>query len=1035
MKNLSLFLFLIVFSSSLNAQNFSKKSIVDSSGVISDTLVAYYPFSGGAIDSSGFGNDGEVFGASLTSDRFGNANSAYEFDGVDDYMEIEHDSVFISNVKTVEFWFRKKSITINSSDNNLYVEGLIWKSFDTSLNRDFSFSITNQNEPFDFYNTIGNNTSNLLQSRIQESVGSFKWHHIVGVIDSSKILTYLDGILVSSIENPGDLVNSNAPVIVGKASESSFQNRYFEGVIDDVKIFNYEVDSTYVWKSYTKGGWPIVSEDTLVAHYPFSGNTIDSSDFGNDGEVFGAMLTTDRFGNPNSAYEFDGINDFIRVSDADQLTPSNSRLSISVWFKTKFPGDRFILYKGSSSTNREYASGVRADSLGSFQINENGSATNRDWVVTKNVIEENVWQHLVGVWDSSTVKIYLNNRLESVDSTDLTISNFTSDLFIGTYGGAISQYAFDGKIDDLKIFNVGLDSLAVSRLFHDRGWPATFADTLEIIPDTLIAHYPFNGSANDLSGFGNDGDVFGASLTADRFGNANSAYEFDGVDDYLEIAHKSAFNSDTRSVEFWFKKTNNTISDSYVESFLEGIVWKSFDTDLNRDYSFSIGNQNQPFDLYNKIGNNTPDFLEVSVEKAINNSRWYHVVGIMDSSKTSIFLNGELKSTKENPGDIVFSGAPIVIGKASISSIEDRYFKGVIDDVKFFNYEVDNSYVWESYTKGGWPFASSLDSTGVAADTLVAHYKFNGNAADSSGFGNDGEVVGATLAADRFGNLNEAYVFDGDDYINFSSSDSIEFGKKDFSFSLWFRAVNDDRAQYQILRKGNDHATLNEARWAIELIEDGKLRVIFEDAENEFNTLVANGQNQFLDEQWHHLVAVFDRDSSLRVYVDNELDLQDMGIKSFSGHLTNDISYNLYAGRDNTGNPAKGYMGSLDDIRIYSYALGEGAILQLYEGNDNVRVSNEEEIIVSPKVFKLDQNYPNPFNPSTRINFSLEKPGFVELKVYDITGRLISTIVNDSKTSGNHSVFFNGANLASGIYIYELKANGRRAIKRFTFIK
>lgn len=778
-----------------------------------------------------------------------------------------------------------------------------------------------------------------------------------------------------------------------------------------------------------------VTPDTIVAYYPFSGSAVDSSGFGNDGEVFGAMLTTDRFGNPNSAYEFDGFNDYIRVSDADQLTPSNFRLSISVWFKTKFPGDRFILYKGSSTTNREYASGVRSDSLGSFQINENGSATNRDGVVTENLIEENVWQHLVGVWDSSTVKIYLNNELEMIDSTNLNVSNFGSDLFIGTYGGSINQYAFNGKIDDLKIFNVGLDSLFVSRLFHDKGWPATFADTLETIPDTLVAHYPFSGSAVDSSGFGNDGEVVGAKLTSDRFGNANSAYEFDGFNDYIEISHDLVFNSDARSVEFWFKKNNETINVSNDVTYVEGLVWKTVSTGFSRDFSFSIGNPVEPFDLYNKIGNNTSDLLEVRIEKSIYNGKWNHVVGIIDSTKISFYLNGELSSITENPGGVVFSEAPIVIGKASPNSLEDRYFKGVIDDVKIFNYEVDSTYVWKSYTKGGWPFGSSLDSTGIAADTLVAHYKFNENAADSSGFGNDGEVVGASLSADRFGNLNNAYVFDGDDYINFGSSDSIEFGKKDFSLSLWFRAVNNDQKQYQILRKGNDHVTLNEARWAVELIEDGKIRVIFEDAESEFNTLVTQGENRFLDEKWHHLVAVFDRDSSLRVYIDNELELENQGIRNFSGHVTNDIIYNLYAGRDNTGNPAKGFTGSLDDMRIYSYALGEGAILQLYEGNDNVRVSNEEEILVTPKVFKLYQNYPNPFNPSTRINFSLEEPGFVELKVYDITGRLISTIVNDNKTSGNHSVNFNGANLASGIYIYELKANGRRAIKRFTLIK
>jgi hypothetical protein len=758
--------------------------------------------------------------------------------------------------------------------------------------------------------------------------------------------------------------------------------------------------------------------DTLVAYYPFSGSAIDSSGFGNDGEVFGARLTTDRFGNVNSAYEFDGINDFIRVSDADQLTPTNFRLSISVWFKTKFPGDRFILYKGSSSTNREYASGVRADSLGSFQINENGSATNRDWVVTKNVIEENVWQHLVGVWDSSTVKIYLNNRLESVDSTDLIVSNFASDLFIGTYGGAISQYAFNGKIDDLKIFNVSLDSSSVNELYYDNGWPETFADTLQSIPDTLVAHYPFNGSANDSSGFGNDGEVIGAVSTDDRFGNPNSAYRFDGND---LINSNSTFDFPSHSISLWVRPTNIDASRNQIQTIL------SQDSDALKYGAFKIKLEDEVFHL-------TEGLPDPVINKVLKNNDWYHLVMSKKGSEMKAYLNGDLivEGVSEVHGSSFNSNENLIIGS---SRMFDRNFIGDIDDLRIYNYQLSDSVILNLYTEGGWPFASSLDSTGVTADSLVAHYKFNGNAADSSGYENNGEVVGAILSADRFGNFNNAYVFDGDDYINFGSSDSIEFGEKDFSFSLWFRAVNDDRAQYQILRKGNDHATLNEARWAIELIEDGKLRVIFEDAENEFNTLVTNGQNQFLDEQWHHLVAVFDRDSSLRVYVDNELDLEDMGIKSFSGHVTNDISYNLYAGRDNTGNPAKGYMGSLDDIRIYSYALGEGAILQLYEGNDNVRVSNEEEIIVTPKVFKLDQNYPNPFNPSTRINFSLEKPGFVELKVYDITGRLISTLVNDSKISGNHSVIFNGANLASGIYIYELKANGRRAVKRFTLIK
>ncbi len=330
----------------------------------------------------------------------------------------------------------------------------------------------------------------------------------------------------------------------------------------------------------------------------------------------------------------------------------------------------------------------------------------------------------------------------------------------------------------------------------------------------------------------------------------------------------------------------------------------------------------------------------------------------------------------------------------------------------------------------------SIDSTGVTPDTLVAHYPFTGGAADSSGFGNDGEVFGAQLTEDRFGNANSAYRFDGDDYIDFGSSDSIEFGKNNFSFSLWIKPKNEERSQYQILRKGNDHRTLNEARWAIELVEDGRLRVIFEDAESEFNTLIATGEQELLDEKWHHIVGVFDRDSSLRVFVDNELDLENQAIRNYSGHITNVTSYNLYAGRDNTGNPAKGFSGSMDDIRIYSYALGEGAIEQLFEGDDNVVVSNRPEDKTNlPSGFKLYQNYPNPFNPTTQIKYDLKEPGFVELNVYDITGRRVAQLVNKRQLQGSYTLTYNASNLASGIYFYELKSGPVRITKKFTLIK
>ena len=88
-----------------------------------------------------------------------------------------------------------------------------------------------------------------------------------------------------------------------------------------------------------------------------------------------------------------------------------------------------------------------------------------------------------------------------------------------------------------------------------------------------------------------------------------------------------------------------------------------------------------------------------------------------------------------------------------------------------------------------------------------------------------------------------------------------------------------------------------------------------------------------------------------------------------------------------------------------------------------------------PKQFNLSQNYPNPFNPTTKINFALPKQGFVTLKIYDITGREVKTLVNEFKQSGYYSIDFNGSYLASGVYFYRIQSNDFVMTKRMVLIK
>jgi hypothetical protein len=95
----------------------------------------------------------------------------------------------------------------------------------------------------------------------------------------------------------------------------------------------------------------------------------------------------------------------------------------------------------------------------------------------------------------------------------------------------------------------------------------------------------------------------------------------------------------------------------------------------------------------------------------------------------------------------------------------------------------------------------------------------------------------------------------------------------------------------------------------------------------------------------------------------------------------------------------------------------------------------EEQIISHPNYFALDQNYPNPFNPSTTISYSVPETEFVTLKVYDVLGNEIASLVNEEKPAGKYEVDFNGAELSSGIYFYRLQAGSFIETKKMVLMK
>ena len=232
--------------------------------------------------------------------------------------------------------------------------------------------------------------------------------------------------------------------------------------------------------------------------------------------------------------------------------------------------------------------------------------------------------------------------------------------------------------------------------------------------------------------------------------------------------------------------------------------------------------------------------------------------------------------------------------------------------------------------------------------------------------------------------------------------------------------------------------------------------------------------------RWQHLAITFDKLSSeLKLYLNGapeELHLIN------SGSLEEGLFYNadtpVMLGYDQ--NEQYGYTGSIDELRIWSLIRNEDdiaeyaknylnsnepgliAYFKMNEGNGEVLndelgnyggtlinagffngvdfdqitgIENNADFISLPEKFSLTQNYPNPFNPTTNIKFRIPENGFVTLKIYDLIGREVATLLNEEKLSGNYEVKFNGSNLSSGVYFYRLTAGTFTTTKQMILLR
>lgn len=194
-------------------------------------LVAYYPFNGSANDVSGNGKDGLIYGGvTLSTDRFGKTNSAYSLDGVTGYILVQSSqfSTDITNAMTASFWIKTSSEgyvgqSILSLTNNSIYGG----------SQEYRFMWEGGN--FGSIGTLGFSKyvgQGGIVTYLRDSIADNRWHHIVGVADTSTMKVYRDGILVGT-SSWAQFPTNMSYLVIGRR-----QNMYKQAEVDDVRIYN-----------------------------------------------------------------------------------------------------------------------------------------------------------------------------------------------------------------------------------------------------------------------------------------------------------------------------------------------------------------------------------------------------------------------------------------------------------------------------------------------------------------------------------------------------------------------------------------------------------------------------------------------------------------------------------------------------------------------------------------------------------------------------------------------------------------------------
>jgi len=654
---------------------------------------------------------------------------------------------------------------------------------------------------------------------------------------------------------------------------------------------------TFLLSSITSMGNVTLAADLttgLVAHYTFDGNLNDSSGNGNNGTLGGLGITYTNAVVGNGAV-FDGKS-WVQVADSNSLDLTTA-FTFSCWVYTNTHVDEQPIFtKGDTNKtdgNSPYGF-MKMDNGGVYQTVRlvDQDEQYRYFKQSGAYSDIRKWELLTTTWDGTNVTFYVNGENKDFVTWEGTLAISASKLLIGK--DMMSNTLLTGILDDLRIYNRVLADADIMSLYttgkagaNQVGWQ-----------EKLVAHYDFNGNANDSSTYLNNGTEKGAALTYVNAVNGQgiklggSSWVEVAASDSLDISNAFTFSS-------W---VYHDVSGDYSKT--DSIFSKGESNATNNDspYAFVIDNHYPGARVVNQEEGYR---YYKNSDKEIDIQKWQFVTVTFDGTSITSYIDGVRKNSLTWAGPVAHSKDKLLIGK---DLMEDTLFTGIIDELSIYNYCLSDAAI------------KALFDAGVATTTLVgfqkkmvAEYEFENNFADKSGYGNTASNVGGlkfTKAA-----RGQGVKFNGKNYLEVKDSDSLDIDKA-FTFSAWIYLDSTAGGFKPIFAKCDTNVPNRNNPYAF-LIDGTNPSTRVTDYTENYRNYV-NSSITLKAKTLYHLVATWDSATSgknITYYVNGTK----KDAVTWDGIVAHAKS-KLVIGRDlMTGTSY--FQGVMDDIRIYNYAL------------------------------------------------------------------------------------------------------------------